>query len=228
MKGVFSYSSGLSAGVLRIERENEDVLCTDPLSTCLQMAGYISREEMTVLLDILTRRTRIDKERNEEELLRIFETSGAFKGKVAARWAVKHHRINTDSSMETRLRLTLEESHFPSPSVNPMFKDPATGKIWFLDMAYIDLGIVFEYQGRAWHSSSSSLDNDSHKSMRLQHFGCKIITVTSESLTIPWRKDELIEAVRRARRQQQKLSKRRQHSFVNLFTEQEELKKLNH
>jgi hypothetical protein len=223
MKGVFSFTSSLPVEIVQVERAGEIVLCTDPISTCMQMSGYLSREETTVLFDILTRRERADKVSNEEELWRVFESAGPFKGKVAAQWALKHHRMNTDSSMETRLRLALEEARFPAPSVNPMFRDPDSGEIWYLDMAYIDLGIAFEYQGRLWHSSANSLDNDSHKSLRLHHFGCKVIAVTSESLTIPWRRTELIDSVRRARRQQQKLSKRQKHSFANLFTEQENL-----
>jgi hypothetical protein len=216
-KNIYGYSSSITGEIVGVERDGEIIHCTDPISTFAHLAAYISREELTVLFDVLTRRARRDKYENEETLQQLLESAQLFRGRKTMRWALKHHRMNTDSSMETRLRLLLEEARFPAPVVNPMFCDPMNGKTWYLDMAYVDLGIIFEYQGEKWHTMKNSLDNDSWKSLQLQHYGCKVIPVTAETLSNPSRRAELIETVRVLRRKQQRLSKRQKNGFVHLF-----------
>lgn len=218
MKGVHYYLFSSAMELTCIERDGECLYVTDPVTTCMQMAGYTSREETVALFDELTRRHREDRQENEEAFQKFLEDSGGFKGKAAARWALKRHRMGTDSSMESRLRLTLTGARFPEPEVNPVFVDPDSHKVWIPDMAYVRLGMTFEYQGHKWHASTDALDNDSHKSLRLQRFDCKVIPVTFETLSIPWRRDEFLASVRAMRRQRLRFSARRKAVLAALFT----------
>jgi hypothetical protein len=224
MKGVHYYLSSIETGTIFVERGSDRICVTDPVTTCLQMAGFTSREEMTVLFDLLTRRSCQNKEESEAELRSRINDPRLFRGRSSAKWAWQRHVMNTDSSMETRLRLALVGARLPVPSVNPMVKLPDSENFWFADMAYIDLGIIFEYQGLRWHLTPQALSSDAYKSLQLQKYGCRVIPVTAERLTDPWSRREFIDSVQAIRKQQKKLSTRRRASFAALFTEQQSIK----
>lgn len=222
MRGVHYYVFSSPMEVVCVECEGESLYVTDPVTTCMQMSGYCPREEAAALFDTLVRRSRQDKEENEMALGDFLEESGGFKGKTTARWAFAHHRMNTDSSMESRLRLILTGARLPEPVTNPVFTDPESGKVWIPDMVYLELGMILEYQGLAWHSSPERLDNDSHKSLRFQRFGCEVIPVTNETLSIPWRRDEFLKSLKAIRRTRLRFSAKKKESLRKLFTVQNE------
>lgn len=196
MKGVVFHYCSAPMSVVRICSERAEMLVTDPVTSCLQMSAFCSREEATVLFDWLTRRSNSQKMENVQRLEALVGIHQKFKGKENARWAISHYRMNTDSSMETRFRLMLYENHLGDPMVNPLFTDPLTQRVWYMDLVLIEVGLVFEYQGREWHSSNKSLENDSEKSLAMHRYGLTPIAVVSAFIFDPVKREKFIESVR--------------------------------
>lgn len=192
---------------------------TDPVTTCIQLSGYCTREETTVLFDFLTRRSNVHRMLNERDLETYIEKCGLFRGIQNARWAWHHHRMNTDSSMETRLRLLFANKRMPMPKVNMMFHDRLTGRTYYCDLVYDEVGIVLEYQGVEWHTDlKTSLQRDADKSNALQAAGCVIIPVTARKVLTEAGQAELLAAVRMIRKRRQKtLSGRQKARFAAMF-----------
>ena len=218
MRGVQYHFSSISSGLMSIGSGESMVLTVDPVTACLQMAGFCSCEETTVLFDFLTRRGNVRKNEFENELEERLSNSGKFKGKTNALWAYAHHRMNTDSSMETRLRLNLEKSGFRDLMVNPVLRDFNGYKYWYLDLVAVDAGMVFEYQGEEWHTSQTSLTNDSEKSLAMQKYGLLPIPVVAAFVQHPYKREDFLHSVRVLRRRRlQTLTIRQKSIFVELF-----------
>lgn len=218
MKNTQYHLSSVPMQIIAIG-EGDSMICTvDAVTACLQMAGFCSREETTVLFDFITRRGNLKREEFERNLEEQIAHSGKFKGKKNAVWAFNHHRANTDSSMETRLRLALVERKLGNPIVNPVLRDLGGDKYWYLDLVIVDVGMVLEYQGKAWHSSQTSLTNDSEKSLAMQKYGLLPIAVVAPFVQDPYKREEFLESLRMLRRKRQRtLSSRQKSIFVELF-----------
>lgn len=205
--------------MVEIDYGQGPIYVTDPVSTCMQMAAYCTRIEETVLFDFLTRRGNSDKVRNEKELESYLTNSEPFRGKAVAKWAWEHHRMNTDSSMETRLRVFFAEHHLPMPEVNLLYTDPFDGRQWHVDLVYRELGIVFEYQGVQWHSNpETTMVNDADKSSSLQTAGCVIIPVTARKVLTEAGRSELLNSIKVLRKKRKReLSSRQKARCAALF-----------
>lgn len=195
-----------------------DIRVTDPISTCIHMAQFCTREETTVLFDQLLRRHQKNKMSIYLELEeRIAFLSPQVNGSKRVRWAWRHCRMNTDSSMETRLRLVLEAARFPTPEVNPHFVGKLGQYDFYMDLAYCSLAIAFEYQGVEFHTGESRLTHDSMKAIAFMNSGGLIIPVTKEQLYDESMKKRLIETVRSLRRRRMRLSGRQRAGYAALF-----------
>ncbi len=66
-------------------------------------------------------------------------------------------RAGVDSPPESRLRLLVVLAGLPEPTVNHILRDPVTGE-WVrrFELAYRDLLLAIEYQGR-WHRQSEEV-----------------------------------------------------------------------
>ncbi|MCI1902352.1 MAG: hypothetical protein LKI93_06455 [Bifidobacteriaceae bacterium] len=220
MRGVDFHYWSMPLSVVRVGSDRAGILVADPVTACLQMSAFCSREESTVLFDWLTRRSNSQKEENAQRLEELVETQRKFKGKEHARWACAHYKMNTDSSMESRFRLMLYENHLGEPMVNPLFVDPDTQRMWYMDLVLIEAGLVFEYQGKEWHSSEQSLENDSEKSLAMHKYGLMPIAVVSAFVFDPVKRKKFIESVKLIKKEREKtLTDEQKAIFVNLFRE---------
>lgn len=222
VSGVAAHVSSAPMTVVVLEDgTGASLRVTDAVTTCMQMAAYCSREETTVLFDFLTRRGTQKRYLYENDLERYLVDSPQFKGKTCARWAWAHHRMNTDSSMETRLRLLLDNARLPSPRVNLIFRGDKATDTWYVDLVYPELGIILEYQGEEWHTGKDRLRKDSKRSERLQQYGCLVIPVTSDRVLTASGRAELLESIKTLLKMRRRsLSKRRKTSFASRFYEQ--------
>ena len=110
-------------------------------------------------------------------------------------------REGTDSSQESRCRITLIRHGLPCPEVNYKVRS-SNGKIVFLDMAYPEIKVVIEYDGR--HHAGQWLA-DSKRREALEDEGWIYIQVTAENLASEH--EERLLAERVASRINQRLSK---------------------
>ena len=166
------------------------VECTSPECTWLMMSPVLSEEELIVLGDSMMRRDYRLKRTTKEELERFLDWVRQWKdsdgppskkvwgyGKCVD--ALPFLKGDTDSSMETRLRLTLQRFGLPAPEVNFMVENPVSGAMMLLDMAYPKLKIAIEYDGR-FHDLQWEADVERRK--MLDELGWDVIQVTASDM----------------------------------------------
>lgn len=115
--------------------------------------------------------------------------------------ALQFVREGTDSSQESRCRIALIRNGLPCPQVNWKVR-LNNGKIVLLDMAYPDIKVAIEYDGR--HHAGQWLA-DSKRREALEDDGWAYIQVTAENLMNDFEEQALAQRV--ADRMSQRLSK---------------------
>ena len=89
--------------------------------------------------------------------------------------------------------------------VNYPVNHPDTGEHWFLDMAYPELKIAFEYQGELYHTGREALRHDSRKLTALQGMGWRVITITADMIQSEQAWGMLLDTIIDVMRQQSRL-----------------------
>ncbi len=186
---------------------------TDPVSTWAMHANRISQEELVVLGDSMMQRTprfngvRLEDFHEYVERLNNFDTYAnadrqrAIRGIRKMQQALRLMRENTDSPQESRCRIALIRYGLPCPVTNFQLR-LRNGKILYLDMAYPDIKVVIEYDGR--HHASQWLA-DSKRREALEDEGWIYIQATAENLMNEIEEQAL--AQRAADRMNQRLSR---------------------
>lgn len=171
------------AGVIQTHIVEDAVCCTSPECTWVMMARVLSSAELVVLADSMMRRDpqlkRTSVERLETYLDRLGECPSKVWGLRACRSALRLVRENTDSSMESRVRLVLESYGLGAPEVNHPVVNPHTGRFMYLDMAYVDLKIAIEYDGQ-FHADQ--WEADVHRRRLLDELGWDVVQVTAADM----------------------------------------------
>ena len=171
------------AGVIQTQIVDNTVCCTSPECTWVMMARVLSPSELVVLADSMMRRDpwlkRTSVERLETYLDRLGECPVKVWGLRACRRALRLVRENTDSSMESRVRLVLESYGLGVPEVNHPVVNPHTGRFMYLDMAYVDLKIAIEYDGQ-FHADQ--WEADVHRRRLLDELGWDVVQVTAADM----------------------------------------------
>lgn len=171
------------AGVIQTQIVDNTVCCTSPECTWVMMARVLSPAELVVLADSMMRRDpwlkRTSVERLETYLDRLGECPVKVWGLRACRRALRLVRENTDSSMESRVRLVLESYGLGVPEVNHPVVNPHTGRFMYLDMAYVDLKIAIEYDGQ-FHADQ--WEADVHRRRLLDELGWDVVQVTAADM----------------------------------------------
>ena len=114
------------------------------------------------------------------------------RGVSKMRRALRLMRRHTISSQETRSRIVLLRYGLPCPEVNYAIRLKGYSHVFFADMAYPDLKIIIEYDGR--HHASRWLA-DSKRREALEDEGWLYIQVTAENLRDEDSQRELAERV---------------------------------
>lgn len=186
---------------------------TDAITTWAMHANRIPQEELVTLGDSMMRRNArfgtitldefIDYVNRLENLNEYVRTNRQrpIRGINKMRQALRLMREGTDSSQESRCRITLIRHGLPCPEVNYKVRS-SNGKIVFLDMAYPEIKVVIEYDGR--HHAGQWLA-DSKRREALEDEGWIYIQVTAENLASEH--EERLLAERVASRINQRLSK---------------------
>lgn len=168
----------------------DGITATHPLMAWAQMARFLDRIELTVLADSMMRRNQSSPHFTPDDFRALMDVLPAsFRGRQHCIWALSLMRENTDSSMETRLRLrlcqeALHELH--SLVVNHKVIVDDEGAFMFLDMALPELHIGIEYAGR--HHAEQWSDDVTRQSA-LTAAGWEILTAHNDTMKDPaqWR-----------------------------------------
>lgn len=165
-----------------VEHAVDHIRIVDPVTACMQMLAHCPKEECVVLFDAVMCRNSKMRLATKDELHERLDSLGKFHGCRAGRWALARSAEGVDSPMETRLRLRIVARGMPCPQVNVRVGNPDSDEFWFLDLAYPELKIGFEFQGAQFHATVEGLCRDSRKISALQGLGWRIVPVTAEML----------------------------------------------
>lgn len=166
---------------------------TQPVTAWFQMAQFTTDEELIILGDSLMRSTMTLKQTTVREISDQLALMPAFRGKERCRRVLPLLRENTDSPMETRLRLVLVRSGLPCPSVNVEIPDDQDRPMR-VDMAYEDYHLALEYDG-SQHFESTQHSRDIMKGVRMLRSGWTVIRVDIRLMRTPEGQELICEAV---------------------------------
>lgn len=201
-------------------REGMEIHVVSPPTACAMMAAHCSLGELVVLIDSLLRRCNPDRAMTRKDLEEIASSEFRFHGKGKFVQALALSRMNTDSPMETELRLELRRRRIGRNwLVNCLVRHRPSGRGWHVDLCDPQLGIVIEYQG-AHHWNKRQGELDSEKFAVLQRCGCVVIPVTAADMATEEARDMIFETilavVRSRRRQWRRRRLRVQVEFIPL------------
>lgn len=139
--------------------------CTTPVCTWAHCAAILTLEELIVLGESMMRRDRRLKRATIDDFVRYVGNAKSFEGIAKCRLAIRIMQGDTDSSQETRTRITLMRYGLPEPEVNYALQLPQTVRTIMLDMAYRELKIAIEYDG-SYHRFSVEQICNGHRRRR--------------------------------------------------------------
>jgi hypothetical protein len=172
------------------------VRVTSPERTVCDLARTLDLVELVTLGDRLVRREVTTP-------LRLIQAADEWRGprRRLVQRAVRLVRQGVDSPPESRLRMLVVLAGLPEPTVNHIIRNDETGE-WLrrFELAYIELLVAIEYQGR-WHRDSDEVwEGDIERREELDHRTWRVVEVISKSLNEdPLRVLQRIELARRDR-----------------------------
>lgn len=170
----------------RVGNPGDGLMCTSPVCTWAMASTRLSLGELVVLGDAIMRRDKRLKRATLSDFVsylhRMRDWSHQnhvrlFRGYDACRHAIRLMCDNTDSSQETRTRLTLMRHRLDSPVVN--FPLEIHGQQFYLDMAYPEFQVCVEYDGQ-FHAEQWK--GDSRRRRLIENAGWQYVQVTRDDL----------------------------------------------
>ena len=153
------------------------ILLTTPADTFVDLAADLTLVDLVVLGDSLVRRGLLAP----RDLVAAAELAHG-RGVRAARRAARLVRLGVDSAMETRLRLLLVLAGLPEPVVNLVIRDDVGTWLFRLDLAYPEVKVAIEYDGRQHAESRTQWVKDVGRREWFDGDGWRIVTVLSGDL----------------------------------------------
>ncbi|MDR1808663.1 MAG: endonuclease domain-containing protein [Propionibacteriaceae bacterium] len=158
-------------------RQAGGITVAEPEICLAQVAGRATRDELVILGDGLMRRQ--NPLTSPPGLASFLRYAKGRRGVARIRSVLPLLRAGTDSPRETVSRLLLVDAGLPCPTVNLRVVTPDGPR--FLDMAYEEANLGFEYDGRI-HQREGGAEADARRRRLLQDLGWEIINITDHDL----------------------------------------------
>lgn len=162
----------------------------------MQMAETLDMVELVVLGDCMMRRG-VQKQTTKRQLILMMEQVGAFRGKRKLLKAIPLMRENTDSSYEARTRLLLACRGLGSADVNVEIASDR-GAPWLVDMAYPELMVAIEYDGRFHMTDVAQQEQDKEKRGYIRSRSWEVFEITKSQLSTAEARDAVADDVAHA------------------------------
>ncbi|MDO5503484.1 MAG: DUF559 domain-containing protein, partial [Actinomycetia bacterium] len=149
---------------------------TGPGMTFMHLAVVLDLVKLTAFGDMLVKRKVI----TPDELMgyaRAWSQHGARLGRLAA----SHVRDRVESVPESNLRMLLVLAGLPEPTVNFPILRPNGEERYRLDLAYPEIMLAIEYDGR-WHDEPEQAAKDDLRRTWLRKHGWTVIVIKAEHL----------------------------------------------
>lgn len=149
---------------------------TTPGMTFMHLAVHLDLVQLVTFGDRLVKRAVVTVEQ-----LNGYANAWSHHGGTLGRRAAVLVRDRSESAPESHLRLLLVLAGLPEPAVNHPITAADGTVIYRLDLAYVDLMIAIEYDGR-WHDDPEQQVKDAARRARLQRDGWRFVIVRAEGL----------------------------------------------
>lgn len=171
--------TGIDARVraLSAPARRDGIPLTSPADTFVDLAGDLNLVDLVVLGDSLVRRGLLDC----DALMATADIAPRRDVRLARR-AARLVRAGVDSPMETRLRLLLVLAGLPEPVVNHVIRDDQGNWAFRLDLAYPEVRVAVEYDGRQHAESRAQWVKDVGRREWFDGQGWRIVTVVSDDI----------------------------------------------
>jgi very-short-patch-repair endonuclease len=170
------------------------IACMEPADVWKQLAAFLSLQELVVLGDSMMRGNPRLKRAQLRDFSACLQKSDAFVGKDKCNRALPLMRENTDSSQESRVRLLLEKNGIRGGIVNFAILDQEKGVTHRVDIAYPELHLIIEYDGKH-HSESKQWNYDVGKRARLHELGWTVVEVNADNMRSKQAQNELVASI---------------------------------
>ena len=172
-RGLRSHYGGPTGGTVR-----QGIPVSTPEQTFVELAGTgLGLVDLVVVGDALVAAGHT----TTGKLLAFVGKQGG-RGCRLARRAAALVRSGVDSPRETRLRLLLVLAGLPEPQINLELRGEDGSWLRRYDLAYPELRLVVEYDGRQHAQDVAQWNADIHRREELERRGWTLITVTAEGL----------------------------------------------
>ena len=153
------------------------VPCTDPAQTFLDLAAHLELVDLVVLGDSLVARGLIT-------VPGLVKAAARYQGPAArlARLAAGYVRARVESPMETRVRMLFVLAGFPEPSVNVEVLDQAGHVRYRIDLAWPDVRVAVEYDGRHHITREPQWTADLRRREELEADGWRFLVLTATDI----------------------------------------------
>ncbi|HEV7741407.1 MAG TPA: hypothetical protein VGO65_03230 [Pseudolysinimonas sp.] len=157
------------------------VAVLDPVATWITLARELETHDLTAVADRLISGTlRTPPLAGRADVERALEEHGAGAGSRRLRRALADSRERAWSRPETLLRLLVGRAGLPEPQ--PNFETLAGGELAVIDLAWPELRVGLEYDGR-WHDRTpEQWASDARRRERLADAGWSVSHVRAEDL----------------------------------------------
>jgi hypothetical protein len=173
------------------DRRPDGLLITSAARTWADLAGSLDLIELVAVADAALRRQLA----RGEQLAEMVKAWSRRPGAGLLRRALPLVEPNTDSPMETRLRLLLVLAGLPRPAAG---RDVTLTGAWIArpDLSYPELRIAIEYDGDHHRVDRQQWQNDIHRRRLLEEAGWLVLVFTADDVLR--RPDETVRQVRSA------------------------------
>lgn len=141
-------------------------LATAPAWTAIELARTFRRPRALAVLDAALRSGRC----TPADLASAVALQKGRRGIVAVRALLPHADGRAESPMESEARLVFIDGGLPLPELQFEIVD-RQGRLWRVDFAWPDFGVVAEYDSMQWHATADALRHDRMKVARLHEIG---------------------------------------------------------
>lgn len=150
---------------------------TSPLRTWLECAQYLGVRELVVMGDQLVRRWC-----TVGELRRAAASARGLRGVTRARVAADRVRSGSESPKESELRDAIVEQGLPEPTCNVEVFDASGRLLGRVDLAYPELRIAIEYEGRHHQEDRRTYLHDIARRERFECEGWSFVLVADRDM----------------------------------------------
>jgi hypothetical protein len=152
-------------------------LVTAPAWTAVEVARTQWRPRALATLDGALRSETCDR----AELTAAVEEQKGRRGIVKVRELLPLADSRAESIMESEARMVMIDGGLPLPELQYEIADLG-GRLWRVDFAWPDRGVVAEYDSIAWHSDPAAMLRDRVRTARLQELGWTVVPIVVDDV----------------------------------------------